>query len=85
MNTTALLKRLKNEADPVKRGQLIYMELRLSGIRYIDIARALGKSLNGVKHAIMDSSKSERIQTHVATLVGADKSELWPRRYKKEG
>jgi lambda repressor-like predicted transcriptional regulator len=85
MNAKALLKRLKHEADPVKRGQLIYMELRLSGIRYMDIARELGKTLNGVKHAIMDSSKSERIQTHVAGLLGVDKSELWPRRYRDNG
>jgi lambda repressor-like predicted transcriptional regulator len=26
-----------------------------------------------------------RIQTHVAGLLGVDKSDLWPRRYKKAG
>ncbi|MBI5696606.1 MAG: helix-turn-helix domain-containing protein [Nitrospirae bacterium] len=84
MNTKAFIRRLKTETDPVRRGNIMQMELRFHGYTLAAVARSLGKSFMGVKHAVVDDQKSERIQTHIAGLLGVDRAELWPRRYKDD-
>ena len=60
----------------------IKAELSKRGSSQSNIARRLNVAITSVHNVIHGACKSERIAREVARIVGIDRSELWPGRYK---
>ncbi len=78
------LRQLNLETDRQERGRIIYHELRRRNLNWSKIGRQMGVSCNGVKYAVYDRDKSERVQTYVAAILGVPKETLWPLRYRAD-
>ncbi|MGA2191842.1 MAG: hypothetical protein ABSG42_00495 [Nitrospirota bacterium] len=72
------LRRLRQETDRERRGEIIYKELKLKGYYYIKLGDILNTTPDSVREALMSCRKSERIHTFIANLLDVEKSDLWP-------
>lgn len=68
---------------PSKRYERLKMRLRLAGSSFAQIGRDLDVHPTTVTGVCRGTSRSRRIELHVARILGTSPEKLWPERYPR--
>jgi lambda repressor-like predicted transcriptional regulator len=70
----------RSPKKPDKRQAWFQYQLRVNGSSYSAVAKAVEVSRQAVRQSILNPSP--RVADEVANVLGKEKSELWPARFK---